>query len=357
VRHGRGSLARALLATAALSFTSASAQMLGDPESNGNNRVVSRRPPELPCRVHPNVWWQSLSDAAQQETLDRWCTPVGPPIVSMSAPNDAAVTALAIVSWNMDVGGGRLEELVASIRTESTVPSPDLGIVLLLQEAFRSGPDIPPIPEDGRVPRAIRPHRPTPDVMASALALGMSAVYVPSMRNGDADDPTEREDRGNALLSTEPLSDIRALELPFGKQRRVAVTATVTPRGGGRPVRIVSMHFDTNSDRATQSAALATFLSGLGSPMPIIAGGDLNSLWGRRDSAFIPLGRALSEEACGSERTNTWPWRLDILFGWWRGRIDFIFSTLGASISRSCRTESKRRGSDHKPVHLLLNVT
>ena len=61
------------------------------------------------------------------------------------------------------------------------------------------------------------------DVRDIAERFGLSVAYVPSMRNGPATRLDEREDRGNAILSTEPLIDVKAIELPFGKQRRVAV--------------------------------------------------------------------------------------------------------------------------------------
>ena len=69
------------------------------------------------------------------------------------------------------------------------------------------------------------------------------------MRNGSATTLEEREDRGNAVLSTEPLSDVLAIELPFGKQRRVAVAAIVNPRSTLAPMRVVAAHFDANGDR------------------------------------------------------------------------------------------------------------
>ena len=46
------------------------------------------------------------------------------------------------------------------------------------------------------------------------------------MRNG----PELREDRGNAIISTEPLLDPFALELPLARQRRVALGAAVRSR-------------------------------------------------------------------------------------------------------------------------------
>ena len=50
------------------------------------------------------------------------------------------------------------------------------------------------------------------------------------MRNGRP--PQTDEDRGNAILSTEPLADLTAIELPFEQQRRVAVAATLRSRHG-----------------------------------------------------------------------------------------------------------------------------
>ncbi|MEN3339278.1 MAG: hypothetical protein V7647_2954, partial [Acidobacteriota bacterium] len=57
-----------------------------------------------------------------------------------------------------------------------------------------------------------------------AAALGLSLYYVPSMRNGGA---APHEDRGNAILSSLPLTDLAAYELPFERQRRVALGATI----------------------------------------------------------------------------------------------------------------------------------
>ena len=67
------------------------------------------------------------------------------------------------------------------------------------------------------------------DIVEAAGRLGLSLVYVPSMRNGSDTD----EDRGNAILSTEPLSDVAAVELPFERQRRVAIDAAVSVTGQG----------------------------------------------------------------------------------------------------------------------------
>src|SRR3954468_11190427 len=64
------------------------------------------------------------------------------------------------------------------------------------------------------------------------------------MRNGGAE---SREDRGNAILSSLPLSDLAAYELPFERQRRVALAATIsgsTTAGTPWRLRIVDAHLD-----------------------------------------------------------------------------------------------------------------
>jgi endonuclease/exonuclease/phosphatase family metal-dependent hydrolase len=224
-----------------------------------------------------------------------------------------------------------------------------------MQETFRGGADVPEsYPDDLRVPASIRPRRPTPDIVALADRLGMSVAYVPSMRNGSATALDAREDRGNAVLSTEPLSDIHAIELPFGKQRRVAIAATVSPRrASGTPIRVIVTHLDTNGDRVFQAEALGQRIASF-SDMPLIVGGDLNSRRGFRDKAVAAVTRLVDLESCGTGRTSRWPLRLDVPFFFLIGRVDFMFSTLGAEVTRACQTLRDAYDSDHLP--LLLDV-
>jgi endonuclease/exonuclease/phosphatase family metal-dependent hydrolase len=289
--------------------------------------------------------------------LDEWCLTVGPPAISAADSGTGEIRSIVIVSWNVWVGGGSIEQVVAEARRLKGI-GPDVGIVVLLQEAFRGGSAVPAdYPRNIKVPSAIQPRRPAPDVMKSAANLRMSAIYIPSMRNG----ASTLEDRGNAVLSTEPLSDFQAIELPFGKQRRVAVICTVHPRGSAdRAFRLVALHLDTSCDRKVQARELAKVLEPLGKESTfILAGGDLNSLWGRRDGAFKALNHVLPEKFCGSSPSNVWPLRLDIVFGWWRGRIDFMFSNLGTQKDvkmDTCETLPSRYGSDHHPLLAWLRL-
>ena len=192
------------------------------------------------------------------------------------------------------------------------------------------------------------------DIVGLAERLGMSVAYVPSMRNGSATALESREDRGNAILSTEPLSDVRAIELPFGKQRRVAVAATITPRGSTMgAMRVITTHFDTNGDRVDQAEALAQRMESLGD-LPLLLGGDLNSRRGFGDRAVTAITRRIALESCGTQRTVRWPWRLDVPLFFLIGRVDFMFSTLEAGVARTCQTLSHSYESDHRPI--LLDI-
>ncbi len=311
---------------------------------------ASARAEPLSClRPVSGVTW--IRWEQEQQTLDLWCQSVGPPVFTSVSGEAREVSRLLVLSWNVHVGGADIEELMAEILDPLTTEG--TGLVLLLQETFRAGADVPEsYPHELRAPSAIRPRRPTLDVAGLAARLGMSAAYVPSMRNGSATALETREDRGNAILSTEPLSDIRALELPFGKQRRVAVTATVTPRGSTLgALRVVTTHFDPNGDRVAQAEALGQRIEALGE-LPLIVAGDLNSRRGFRDRSVAAISRRISLEACGTQRTNRWPLRLDVLLFFVVGRLDFMFSTFESSVDRTCRTVSDPYDSDHLPILL-----
>ena len=74
-----------------------------------------------------------------------------------------------------------------------------------------------------------------------AVWCGLSLFYAAGARNGHAQRDGKREDKGVAILSTLPLSDFIAVELPYEAARRVAVAATVHgPRGDS--LRVVSVH-------------------------------------------------------------------------------------------------------------------
>ena len=173
-----------------------------------------------------------------------WCATVGPVVASsrqaLQASAAPSIDTLAIVSWNVHVGGGDIAGFVRALRDgRFTGGKVVTDFVLLLQEVYRSGEHVPPgVSRSAPVPPAIRP---TPswgqrqDIVQIASALDLSLFYAPSMRNGHPPDAgSAAEDRGNAILATRGLDQLTAIELPFARMRRIAIAATMqvmTPEG------------------------------------------------------------------------------------------------------------------------------
>ena len=251
----------------------------------------------------------------------------------LSVPSPPAVVhRLTIVDWNVHVGSGQVGELLDRLRVEGAQDRQAEGIVLLLQEAYRSGDAVPDVPTGLEVPAKIHRHPRTLDIVSIARERGLNLAYVPSMRNGGGSGVGEREDRGSAILSSEPLSGVTAIELPIGHERRVAVLATVTPRGGA-PVRVVAAHFDVLRGATPQGRRLAAYLTSHPSPVPIVLGIDANAIAGGHSGAVHAIEQVAPRlRRCGTGRTNSW-----------FTRIDFLFSTLPASAIERCDTLRFRR--------------
>ena len=190
----------------------------------------------------PAVQWFGPNDATDEAPLARWRSAVGPPVLQQGEnPSDTPADDLTVVSWNTAVGAGDVRRFVAGLRR----PGP---VVLLLQEVYRGGEEVPGVLPPGAAYASRLGGRPGDSryeqIEPIARALGLSLFYVPSMRNGG---PESREDRGNAILSSLPLSDLAAYELPFERQRRVALAATIggtTTTGARWRLRIVDAHLD-----------------------------------------------------------------------------------------------------------------
>ena len=235
----------------------------------------------------------------------------------------------------MAVGAGRLEPLLAYVRRVHQRGTP-AHLVLLLQEAFRAGDDVPETCA-GHVKTARRlGSRQTDrrDILTTARALGLHAIYVPSMRNGRDCRQAPFEDRGNAILSTLPLEDVTAIELPLARQRRVAVAATIRHRG--RRMTVVSAHFDALRRHRRQAQALRLARELLAWDAPVLIGGDFNA--GPADRGLAALARHFPEIDCAPGATHVSGWRPDRIFA--RGLPSFV----------SCRIGTERAGSDHRPL-------
>jgi endonuclease/exonuclease/phosphatase family metal-dependent hydrolase len=233
----------------------------------------------------------------------------------------------------MAVGDGRLVDLVADIRGSIGGVEP-AAIVLLVQEAYRSSGVPARCPTGSGVAGRLGSARDAgaADIVALARTLAMHAVYAPSMRNGRdcAEDPGE--DRGNAILSTLPLSDVVAIELPFAQQRRVAI-AGVVGHGGG--VRVVSVHFDTIRGHGSHARALQNVGNSLAWQDPIVIGGDFNARW--LDPGVSEMKKHFVEIVCAGGATHA------------VGRLDRIF-VRGVTATVTCERGRDRYGSDHFPL-------
>ena len=252
----------------------------------------------------------------------------------------------------MHVGAGDLDALVSDLRAgRLTGGVPVADFILLLQEAYRAGRDVPAqslrnaLWAAAQQPPRLMGRR--EDIVSAIARLKLHAIYVPSMRNG-APLATD-EDRGNAVLATVPLSNITAIELPLERQRRVAIQAVVrAATGDGReiPITIVDTHFTnmvmhhlwffSESGRFRQARALARVLPADGA---LIIGGDFNAWFGFRDAAYRELGKIAGPAGTEDRRASFGPMRLD-----------HLLFRLPAGWKTTLRRADSRYGSDHYPL-------
>jgi hypothetical protein len=252
------------------------------------------------------ISWFGPTNSGDRTKLDAWCTTVGAPVVRLD-PKEPVVHArkpstLTVVAWNVSVGTADVPafleaELGHECRAGRAPPEDRRPFVLLLQEAFRRSDRIPDLLPQPTIPWRLGPEeRPGEilDIGQIAERCGLSLVYVPSSRNGPQTEDGLREDRGNAVLSTLPLEEPTAIELPFEAGRKVAVAATVAGPDG--PIRVVSLHLDVastllrtlltgNGTRIRQAEALADALDVIGPALPTVAGGDFNT-WSETETAL-----------------------------------------------------------------------
>lgn len=311
--------------------------------------------PERP--MVPGIRWV-VADEEDRPDLDPWCAVVGPPVVKTEGQRtDAAIDSLVVVSWNVHVGGGDVIRFVEDLRAGHLTGAPVEHFVLLVQEAHRRGADVPPVVRPGRVPRGIESHPTTGerlDIVEAARRLRLNLFYAPSMRNGTGRG-SEAEDRGNAILSSLPLREPQAIELPYEAQRRVSVAARLggaTARGSAWELKVASVHFDTRSrlSRLLQSVGPARlrqaqgFVEGLSLAGSTVVGGDLNT-WsaGALEQAIPFLMEHFPETPVQAKPTFTVG---EII----ARRLDYLFFRLPASHQARVRRVDSRYGSDHYPI-------
>jgi endonuclease/exonuclease/phosphatase family metal-dependent hydrolase len=291
------------------------------------------------------VSWLSPTLSRDGAALARWRAAVGSPVIKLdlsTREHSSGVDAVTVVSWNVALDEGNVVRLVRDLQQHD----PGRPIVLLLQEAFRSGDDVPGALKHLAFASHLGRSNHEREVDDVARALGFALYYVPSMRNGPG-----AEDRGNAVLSSLPLSDLTAIELPFENQRRVAVAATIhgeTTSGEAWTLRLASVHLDnlvgarngwiaTEYGRARQARGLREALDG---KEPLILAGDFNTWFGFSDLAYVETARAFPQTHV-SDRRKTFRGLL---------RLDHVFYRLGAGWSADVRRGESALGSDHYPL-------
>jgi endonuclease/exonuclease/phosphatase family metal-dependent hydrolase len=297
----------------------------------GTGRISSPgRPPTCAARETTSVKWIRTAPPREAAALDRECAAISSPVRMESRhAGKFSIGPIAIVSWNTHSGAGDIGRFVADLRSSRlTGGTPVAGFVLLLQEVSRAA-------------------------AAAGPPADTSGIYVPSMRNGPPSS-TGPDDRGNAMYSTLPLSDITAIVLPLERQRRVALEATVelrAPGGAVTPLRLVDTHF-TNTvahhlwlasefGRDRQARALAGVLPRDGS---LVVGGDFNAWFGFRDAAYREIAHAGLRGAAGEDRRPT--------FG--HLRLDHLLFRLPGGWRVTVRRADDRYGSDHYPLIALV---
>ena len=134
--------------------------------------------------------------------------------MSTSLAEPATPADLAVITWNMDAGRGDLSRLASDLASGRLTSAPPTDYVLLLQETI-SGVGI--------------------DATELAQTRGLHAFVVPVYE-------VDGRVRGNAIVSTRPLHETRAIPLPRERQPRMAALAAITVRT--QPLFVVSTHFE-----------------------------------------------------------------------------------------------------------------
>jgi endonuclease/exonuclease/phosphatase family metal-dependent hydrolase len=284
--------------------------------------------------------------------MPAWRASVGPPVVDRTARkcDDAPLDSILVISWNTHLGHADVRAFVSDLRNGRVVTGRRIyHFVILMQEAFRDGESVPGSVTGSGCTRVMGGVG--PDIEDIADSLGLAMFYVPSMRNGCSSTP--RQDRGNAILSTLPLSDLKAVELPLVRQRRVAAIAEVsgkTSAGTEWNLVLASVHLENRSSgfprawvhgRAQQAEAFVTHLP---DSVLLAVGGDLNALQGATEPAVRIIGGKFANSP-EHQSENTYLSYVVV-----RSQLDYLFFRCHGQHKSMYWRARKRYGSDHFPV-------
>lgn len=265
--------------------------------------------------------------------------------------------SLLVVTWNVHVGGGDLEQFVAHLRAgQFTDGAPVADFVLLLQEVYRESEGVPPPRRRARVADRIETHPAEGErlpIDVAAARLGLNVLYIPSMHNGRGRGGMH-EDRGNAILSTLPLEEPVALELPVVRQRRVAVAGTTSGRtssGHEWTLQVTSAHLENRGGRdivgvAGRAQQAEWLLAALPPADLAVLGGDMNTwVQGAAEPAVAVVLPHFPETPDSLPLGPTHTSHVVV-----RARLDYLFARVPGGAMRDYRRVPEQYGSDHYPI-------
>jgi endonuclease/exonuclease/phosphatase family metal-dependent hydrolase len=323
--------------------------------------------PHVSCRASEpasgavSVSWIRPVDDGERRALDARCAQVGRAIVPSAAAGFPRVQRVLVATWNMHDGRGDVLALVDTLRRGSPHAAAPDAVVVLLQEVVRA---IAPL-KDRPATAAKTGSAGVRDIPAIVNRLGWHFAYLPGRRNRLRPDGAAAADRGVAILSSLPITDLEAIELPIERQRRVALSGVVhgaTPGGRAWRLRVVSVHLENRSgvrrfwaragaSRTRQAEALLDALSvspiaTASASLPTLVGGDFNVWLGPGEEALRLLRDAFG--AFPAEDT-----RPTMQKAW---RLDYLFARLPETVHSTHRRLDSLFGSDHYPVVAMLDV-
>jgi endonuclease/exonuclease/phosphatase family metal-dependent hydrolase len=236
------------------------------------------------------------------------------------APIPREPALLTLVTWNTDAGRGDLHRLVTDLENGSLGARASRAHVLFLQETA------------------------APELETVAASGGWSTSFVP-VRGIDG------AVRGNAIVSSLPLRNRRALPLPRERQPRAAAAAWIDL--AGRELFVASVHLENRvswwrggllSDTARHHQVKG-LLRALPAGAPGILGGDFNTWLGPNEPAWRALARRFTD-------TPDWP-RSPTFAD--RLVLDHLLMDLPEGWRANTWVLPDDYGSDHHPVIALVH--
>lgn len=292
-------------------------------------------------------------------TLRMWRASAGEPVVDRAGRvcDETPLDSILVISWNTHLGHADLRAFVSDLRAGRVVPGQRIQhFVLLAQEAYRAGESVPERVSGNGCTR--RMGGVGPDIEDVADSLGLALFYVPSMRNGCSNVP--RQDRGNAILSTLPLSNLRAIELPLVRQRRVAAMAEVsgkTTEGREWNLVVASVHLENRGSGGPRAWAQArarqarTIAENLPDSVLLAVGGDLNTLTGPDEPAVAIINSKFAHSP-EHQKQNTFTSYFVM-----RSHLDYLFFRCYGTHRSTYWRANQRYGSDHYPIMGFVRVS